>query len=174
MPGHMSPWKEKILEIRKMQLTHVTVLRSLVFLTLISLHLVGCNVSGQKACPVTEPIWIKPPEDSAVGGIPEVGYYYVNVDLSIWASAWWTGQEEDYLRAGEDGIKVGWFRPAGAELEIGGRRIDAEAAPLDTDIPCCYPTQFQATGLYFPAEGCWEVTAKAADSELTFVIWVEP
>lgn len=125
------------------------------------------------ACPATEPAWVKPPEDSAVQGSPGYGYYFVNEDLSIWASAWWTGQEENYLLPGE-GIKVGWFRPEGATLEITGRRLDAKSAPLEAHVPCCYPTRFQATGLYFPTEGCWEVTAKAADSLLSFVVRVEP
>ncbi|MFC1996939.1 hypothetical protein ACFLXI_04950 [Chloroflexota bacterium] len=123
---------------------------------------------------MTEPIWEKPPEDPAVSGTPEEGYYYVNDDSSIWASAWWTDQEEYSLSASQEDIKMGWFRPAGAALEITGQRIDAEAPPLEAHIPCCYPTRFQATGLEFPTEGCWEVTATAADSELAFVVWVEP
>lgn len=130
--------------------------------------------SSSDTCPVTEPAWIKPPEDSAVQNPPAHGYYYVNEDSSIWASAWWTGQEEYPLRAGEGGNKVGWFRPEGAELEITGQRLDAQAPPLEAHVPCCYPTRFQATGLYFPTEGCWEVTAKAADSLLSFVVRVEP
>ena len=131
--------------------------------------------STSAACPVTEPSWVKPPEDSAVQNPPAHGYYYVNEDSSIWASAWWTGEEEYTLRAGEEqGNKMGWFRPAGAKLEITGQRVDAQAPPLEAHVPCCYPTRFQATGLYFPTEGCWEVTAKAADSELSFVIRVDP
>lgn len=125
-------------------------------------------------CPVTQPEWVKPPDDAAVQNPPEYGYYFVNEDRSIWASAWWTGQEETPLRLSEDGFKVGWFRPEGAELQIAGQRIDATAPPLEAHIPCCYPTRFQATGLMFPTEGCWEVTAKAADNELSFVVLVEP
>jgi hypothetical protein len=125
------------------------------------------------ACPVTEPVWAKPPDDSAVQGSPGYGYYFVNQDRSIWASAWWT-TEEYPLRVSEEGVKVGWFRPAGATLEITGRRLDGRAPPLDAHVPCCYPTRFQATGLYFPTEGCWEVTAKAAQSELVFVVMVAP
>ena len=127
-----------------------------------------------KACPVTKPVWVKPPEDSAVQGSPGYGYYYVNQDSSIWASAWWTGEEEYSLRVSEEGVKVGWFRPAGTALEITGHRIDGQASPLESHVPCCYPTRFQATGLYFPTKGCWEVNAKAAESELSFVVWVEP
>jgi hypothetical protein len=126
------------------------------------------------ACPLTEPVWAKPPDDAAVQGSPGYGYYFVNEDRSIWASAWWTAEEDYPLRLSEEGVKVGWFRPAGATLEITGRRIDGQAPPLEAHVPCCYPTRFQATGLYFPTEGCWQVTAKAAESELVFVVRVEP
>ncbi|MFC1879825.1 hypothetical protein ACFLZW_07930 [Chloroflexota bacterium] len=125
-------------------------------------------------CLVTEPVWIKPPDDPAVGGSPEYGHYYVNDDRSIWASAWWTDQEDYPLRAGEDGIKLGWFRPAGAALVITGRRIDAQGLPLEVNVPCCYPTRFQSSGLIFPGGGCWEIQAKAAGSELYFVVRVDP
>lgn len=145
--------------------------RLYIFHLFASLALASC--SALDTCPVSEPVWVRPPEDSAVQGSSGYGYYFVNEDRSIWASAWWTGQEENYLLPGKD-IKVGWFRPEGAELEITGRRLDGQAAPLETHVPCCYPTRFQATGLVFPAEGCWEVTAEAADSELTFVVNVEP
>jgi hypothetical protein len=131
-------------------------------------------ITPGNTCPVTEPIWAMPPEDAAVQGSPEPGYYYVNDDRSMWASAWWHGQEDHQLRVGEEGVKVGWFRPAGATLEITGQRIDAQAPALEAHVPCCYPTRFQATGLYFPAEGCWEVTGRAAERELSFVVWVEP
>jgi hypothetical protein len=134
----------------------------------------GAEESASTPCPLTESVWIKPPEDAAVQDPPAFGYYFVNEDRSIWASAWWTGHEEYPLRAGEEGNKVGWFRPAGATLEITGERLDGQAPPLESHIPCCYPTRFQATGLSFPTEGCWKVTARAAESELSFVVWVEP
>jgi hypothetical protein len=129
---------------------------------------------AESACTVTEPVWAKPPEDSAVLDPPAYGYYFLNADRSIWACAWWTGPEEYHLRAGEEGNKVGWFRPAGAELEITGQRLDGQAPPLEFHAPCCYPIRFQASGLVFPTQGCWEVTARAAESELTFVVWVDP
>lgn len=141
-------------------------------LLLICIFLSAC--SGNQPCPVTEPVWIIPPEDSAVQGSPGYGFYFVNEDSSIWASAWWTNTEDEQLQADEEGIKVGWFRPEGAPLEITGQRLDEQALPLEAHIPCCYPTRFQATGLSFPIEGCWEVTARAADSELSFVVRVEP
>jgi hypothetical protein len=127
---------------------------------------------GSRTCPVTEPAWVLPPEDTAVLNNPAYGFYFVNSDRSIWASAWWEGQDENYLVPGED-LKMGWFRPEGVDLVITGRRLDGDAPALEAQIPCCYPTRFQATGLKFPAAGCWEVTAQAADSVLTFVVKVE-
>jgi hypothetical protein len=127
---------------------------------------------GAPACPASEPEWVKPPEDAAVQGTPGYGYYFVNTDRTLWASAWW-GEEDVPLQAGEKGNKVGWFRPAGVELEITGRRLDGKSPPLEAHIPCCYPTRFQATGLIFPTAGCWEVDAKAGDHELTIGVWVE-
>ena len=130
------------------------------------------ETASANACPLTEPTWAKFPEDSAIQDPPVYGYYFINEDSSIWASAWWTKEDENYLRAGED-IKVGWFRPAGAELEVTGQRLDGEAPPLEFHAPCCYPTRFQASGFIFPTPGCWEVTARADDRKLSFVIWVE-
>lgn len=171
----------------------MTVLTRLLTIILLLSFLIGCTTTlagedtapviptasaaentSTNACTVTEPVWLKPPEDSAVQDPPAYGYYFVNEDHSIWASAWWTEQKEYPLRVSEEGIKVGWFRPAGATLETTGYRLDGQAPPLEAHVPCCYPTRFQATGLIFPTEGCWEVTAKADESVLSFVVWVEP
>jgi hypothetical protein len=130
--------------------------------------------TGQKDCPLTEPVWEKPPIDAAIPDDPTYSYYFVNKDRSIWASAGWAGKDGAPLQVQEEGIKVGWFRPAGAVLEITGQRLDAEMSSLKSEIPCCYPTRFQATGIYFPTAGCWEVNARAEDKELSFVVWVEP
>lgn len=155
--------------------------RSFILLPFLSVFLAACSSIElslpRDACPVSKPVWAKPPEDAAVPDPPAYGYYFVNDDLSIWASAWWTGLDENHLRAsGEgEGFKIGWFRPDGATLEITGHHMDdPQAPPLQAYVPCCYPTRFQASGLSFPTEGCWEVTARAANSELTFIVWVEP
>ena len=128
--------------------------------------------SERAPCSVTQPVWTKPPTDSAIPEPPAYGYYIVNADRSIMASGWWLGNPHGHLRAGGDGVKVGWFRPTGATLKIEGRRLDAAAPPLVAHIPCCYPTRFQASGLVFPSAGCWRITARAADSYLSFVVEV--
>ena len=151
----------------------------LLSLLLLGITLLAC-AAGESAnnqpvdCPTTEPTWLKHPPDTAVSNEPAFGHYFTNQDQSILASAWWTDQPNYSLHASEDGVKMGWFRPAGATLAISGHRLDAQAPPLDARVPCCYPTQFQATGLFFPTEGCWEVVAEAADSRLAFVVEVMP
>jgi hypothetical protein len=69
-------------------------------------------------------------------------------------------------------MKYPWLRAAGltGKLTITGRRLDAVAPPLKADIPSGYlDSGFQATGLIFPTEGCWEITGKVGDTTLTFV-----
>jgi hypothetical protein len=68
-------------------------------------------------------------------------------------------------------MKWWWWR-AGGQLEIEGRRLDAPAPPLGAHVPGGYFGDFQATGLVFPTEGCWEVTGRVADRSLTFVVRV--
>ena len=129
-------------------------------------------VRAKEACEVTEPVWLTPPKDGAIPQEPVPEYYVTNADQSIIAGAWWWDQEDYPLTTGERGNKVGWFRPEGAELTITGRRIDGDAPPMVADVPCCYPTRFQSSGLSFPTGGCWEISAEAGGSDLTFTVWV--
>ena len=160
---------EQHTRIRIKQIPAAAVTRLLIFCLLAGLVLTGCAASqgssragdpaanperrAARACTLTLAEWLKPPEDPAVDDEPGFGYYYVNEDLSMWASAWWVGEQEQYLRAGEEGVKVGWFRPAGAELEITGRRLDGEAPPLHSHVPCCYPTRFLSHRPDIPQRG---------------------
>lgn len=68
--------------------------------------------------------------------------------------------------------KVAWFRPAGAQLEVSGRRLDGAAPPLAIDIPAgsAYVHRFTPSGMTFPTEGCWEIVAKANQHELRFTL----
>jgi len=69
-------------------------------------------------------------------------------------------------------MKFGWTRGEGlrGKLKIQGRRLDAPAPPLRASIPEGYgDTGFQATGLIFLTEGCWEVTGEVGETRVTFV-----
>lgn len=74
---------------------------------------------------------------------------------------------------GSIGWKFGWWRIVSGTLTITGRRLDAPAPPLRASVPDGYGSHgFQASGVYFPTEGCWEVTGTVGGSELTFVTFV--
>ncbi|MBO3750098.1 hypothetical protein J5X84_28790 [Streptosporangiaceae bacterium NEAU-GS5] len=74
---------------------------------------------------------------------------------------------------GSIGMKFGWWRGVPGQLRITGRRIDGTAAPLRADIPTGYGDRgFQATGVYFPAAGCWQITGSVGSARLTFVTYV--
>src|SRR5258707_9908311 len=61
-------------------------------------------------------------------------------------------------------------------LIVRGKRIDAVAQPLQTDGPGTASStaddQFLVTGINFPTIGCWEITSRYGNDELTFVVWV--
>jgi hypothetical protein len=126
------------------------------------------SLAANGTCAATEPIRAEPPRDANADPFG-TGPWYVNADRSIWA-----GWDAVRMVAGEKGNKVLWIRPQGTQLVVSGRRLDAEAPPLKARIPCCYPTGFQASGLMFFSGGCWEISAKAGASTLTFVTRVGP
>ena len=75
---------------------------------------------------------------------------------------------------GSIGWKFPWWRYVSGPLMITGHRLDAPAPPLMSDIPAGYgETGFQASGVTFPSEGCWQVTAGVDHlTTLTFVTFV--
>jgi hypothetical protein len=138
----------------------------------IAVVLAGCS-SGQVArYPVTDPYGSLPPGETVAA--PE---YLGNGEL--WTVLWPDGRVvfepggPGQIR--DDGglvMKFPFWRGEGVrgELRIAGRRLDGMAGPLIAEIPEGYgETGFQATGLVFASEGCWEVTASAGDATLTFV-----
>jgi hypothetical protein len=115
-------------------------------------------------CPVSELVRAEPPRDPNADPFGS-GPWYLNADRSIWA-----GWDAGHWVSGSSGNKVLWIRPQGTNLKVVGRRIDSDGAmSLKSDIPCCYPTGFQASRIYFPTSGCWAVTATAGGRELKFV-----
>lgn len=74
---------------------------------------------------------------------------------------------------GSLGWKFPWWRAVRGRLTITGRRLDAHADPLRASIPGGYgETGFQASSVIFPNEGCWEITGRVDDADLTFVVEV--
>jgi hypothetical protein len=78
---------------------------------------------------------------------------------------------------GEDGsiyTKWPWWRGVRGRLTITGHRLDGQAPPLRADSSSSGygPSGFLPTGIYFPAEGCWEVTGAVGNARLTFITLV--
>jgi hypothetical protein len=130
-----------------------------------------------ETCPVTKPNVFQPP----AGGRPEL--------LAGWTASygndhlWVGGLGTDGVIAAQPyptddgdsalGWKFGWWRETPGRLTITGRRLDAPAPPLRGEAPDGYGEYgFQASGVRFPTEGCWEVTGSTGAHPLTFVVMV--
>src|SRR5262245_38507789 len=69
-------------------------------------------------------------------------------------------------------MKFGWYRLTSGFLTITGRRLDASAPPLSGRTSGYGLTGFNASGVIFPTEGCWQVTGRVGRVALTFVTFV--
>jgi hypothetical protein len=122
-------------------------------------------------CAVTTPNGIAAGEDHADPGS------YGNADVSVGPFGLWPegtvvfkpGGAGFITRDGSLGMKFGWRRGVSGQLKIDGRRVDAVAPPLRSEVPSGYEGGFQATYVIFPTPGCWEVTGRVGDAEVTFV-----
>ena len=141
--------------------------------------LVRANVSAQKReralarriaafdpCPITRANRSEPPGSTFGSEFHGNGPIWVG----LWPSNVVAGE------AAADGsvdAKFGWWRGVAGELTITGRRLDGAAPPLRPNVPDGYRSSgFQATGITFPAAGCWEVTGRVGSATLTFVTLV--
>jgi hypothetical protein len=67
-------------------------------------------------------------------------------------------------------MKFLWLLAGDGPLTVSGRRLDGEAPPLTAQMSDGFRGRgFQPSYLIFPTVGCWEVTARANGSTLTFV-----
>jgi hypothetical protein len=109
------------------------------------------------------------------GEEPSSGAHY-HGNGELWTELWPGGviraRPEDVREDGSIEIKFPWWRAVRGRLTISGRRLDGQAEPLRAWIPDYGPTGFQSTAVVFPTQGCWEVTGRAGDGRLTFVVRV--
>jgi hypothetical protein len=142
----------------------------------------GLQISAQSqiasgSCPVSQVTRDSAPPGPNVDSGGPAEDWYINSDRTIWvgvpADGWPSGGTLYSGGRVVNGQKTYWVRPRGKQLVITGHRIDGQAAVLEANVPCCYPTGFQIVALHFPTPGCWQVSAKAGDRELTFVTEVK-
>jgi len=98
---------------------------------------------------------------------------------SLWVGGLWPRGVVILTRddVGPDGrlsMKFGWYRLTNGYLTITGRRLDASAPPASgLTFPGSYGlTGFNASGVIFPTDGCWQVTGRVGRVALTFVTFV--
>jgi hypothetical protein len=115
-------------------------------------------------CPVTRDGW-RPARDDEEGRLwiefgPTGGVYRVPPDN--------IGPD------GSLGVKIAWQRGPGVRgaVTVRARRLDGRAPVVRRRIPTdgYGPTGLLASGIGFPAAGCWKVTARAGGATLTFVL----
>jgi len=138
--------------------------------------------TGTSACAVTHPKGIQPPVKDFGGTMTYDANYHgprhtfpgAHGNGKLWTILPLDGKillAPDANGAISD--KFMWWRAGRGALTIEGHRLDAPAPPAKPDIPGGYhDTGFQASGITFPSEGCWQITGQVGDSKLTFVVEV--
>jgi len=139
------------------------------------------NKSAVATCPVTLPRSARsfgkrmPGSDAISLFEPGTSHWKPTLSVGLWPDGTVVFQPGGPGSIEPDGslsMKFAWTRGAGlrGKLTMHGKRLDAPAPPLRAIIPEGYgDTGFQATGLIFPTEGCWEVTGEVGDTRVTFV-----
>lgn len=134
------------------------------------------TMADAKGCPVTLPRPFRPPAGVSPDALFGSGSSYGNGKLwvgGLWPKGVIVATPELIERDGSVGMKFGWWRQVSGPLSITGRWLDGPAPPLRADVPSGYGTTgFQASGVRFPTEGCWELTVKVGTNTLTFVTFV--
>jgi hypothetical protein len=133
------------------------------------------TLADAKRCPVTLPRSVGPP-----GVSPDdfFGWGSSHGNGQLWVGGLWPGGvinagPEFVAPDGSVGMKFGWWRAATGKLQLTGRRLDAPAPPVRANVPEGYGDRgFQASGVDFPTEGCWEVTGALPTTSLRFVTFV--
>ena len=124
------------------------------------------HIASVDPCPITQPN-NSPPPGSTFGA-----EFHGNGQL--WVGLWRSNVVvQDRAPDGSIDAKFGWWREARGQLRIDGHRLDGSAPSAHGEVPSGYgDAGFQATGIIFPTEGCWEVTGRVGDASLTFVTLV--
>ena len=143
--------------------------------------LVATSAGNRDPAPTSQTVFncqVTKPNGIAAGVDQPAPDSYGNHDVSVGPFGLWPdgtivfkpGGAGFITRTGALGMKFGWLRGASGKLRITGRRLDAPAPPLRSQVPDGYGDRgFQATYVIFPTAGCWEVTGSVGSSSVTFV-----
>lgn len=141
---------------------------------LVAVIAVGCTApeptpTAVAACNATLPNGDQPPGEEPASNFHGNGSLFTSglaEDGEIVADRRWIAED------GSIGIKFAWWRAPGVgaagDLEITGHEVNTGAV-ITASIPGGYGQAFQASGITFPTEGCYEITATSGGALLTFV-----
>jgi len=137
------------------------------------------------SCPITVP------QDSTF--IPHAPYDALGIEGTFWygSNSLWTAVPQDGIWWGlphnpsSYTQKVFWWREGyiwaeepEPDLIVTGERLDAPAPPLisskGTNAYASDIGSAMLVGVDLPTLGCWKITGKYKDAELSFVVWVAP
>jgi hypothetical protein len=145
------------------------------------------NLSDEipSTCPVTKPSEhpFVPPAPYPLAGAFWIGteklWTYITAD-GIWSGLSHYTPEDSRFRQKlfwwHEGFN--WRTEHPPHLTVTGERLDAPAPPITTDEHANagwtndrdHP--FVVVGIFIPTVGCWKVTGKYEDEELSYVVWV--
>lgn len=137
------------------------------------------------SCPITvpqDPPFVPPAPYDSLGFQGEFWYGSNSLWTAVRENGIWEAlphNPEGYTQ------KVFWWRDGYVWTEepepaliVTGERLDAPAPPLQaskaTNAYAGDIGSAMLVGVDFPTLGCWKITGKYADSELSFVVWVAP
>jgi hypothetical protein len=137
------------------------------------------------SCPKTipqEPPFVPPAPYDAPGFEGDFWYGTDSLWTAVPHSGNWAGLP---LNPGGYTQKVFWWRDGYVwneepepDLIVTGERLDAEAPPLEASKATnAYASDIGSAmlvGVDFPTPGCWKITGRYAEAELSFVIWIAP
>lgn len=131
-------------------------------------------------CPVSLPNLVKSPDEYYISSESGFGNLTDTLFIGLWPGGQVYFHPNGPGHVGPDGslgMKFWFYRTVPGEVVIGGRRLDAPAPSMHETVlrgvaDGYGETGFHPAGLLFPSEGCWEVTARAGEEELTFVTLV--
>lgn len=145
----------------------------------------GKTPAVPKTCAVTNPLehpFVPPRPYLATGGVNWFGNWF-GTD-SLWTllppdGIWGQGEKTFWFRQEWGRYGSGQWIPAAdtAKLTVTARRLDGQAPPAEVlKANSSYREEdwkaFLVGGIKFPTTGCWEVSARYENDELTFVVWV--
>lgn len=145
----------------------------------------GIVPTSLKDCPVTvpqDPPFQPPTPYSKLGWYGNFWYGSISLWVALPQNGIWASLPHNLSSYTQ---KIPWWREGynwenepQPDLVVTGERLDAKAPPLNASTANgSYAADMGSAmmmGVDFPTLGCWKITGKYKDAELSFVVWVAP